>query len=299
MAAERVDKGWQKNGLEGYSTEAILGTLRHYGVDVDAAAFREQAKSGYPAHIAHDWHAQWKGTGQFSKFPYAAANELWKRLEADRLRPTDLSDALSELMIALQDVAGDEKDVDVEAPFARLEALRAKVPADQDTHDKFMEDVVIQLGEDGTDIFDGLAEELAKAGKLELARRFVEVEEGLLPERVGISRAVVRAVGGEMDGAIADLESVAKDEKRELQSRVLAVDAMIHLDAHAPALSNGENLLDVAEKAEDYHLALALCDRLAQLYEKLDKQKELRVLADRAERIGEAHDRAHPHHSHH
>ena len=34
MSKERVEKGWQSQGLKDYSTEAILGTLGHYGVTV-------------------------------------------------------------------------------------------------------------------------------------------------------------------------------------------------------------------------------------------------------------------------
>ena len=31
MTSERVDKGWTKQGLGKYSTEAIFGSLSHYG----------------------------------------------------------------------------------------------------------------------------------------------------------------------------------------------------------------------------------------------------------------------------
>jgi hypothetical protein len=299
--AERVDKNWQRTGIENYATEAIFGTLAHYGVRLDVEGFRAQARSGTPAVMAHDWHQDWKGTGQFSSFPYAAANELWRRLEGDRLRPIDLADALGELMVTLQDAIEAEEDglpAELEAAFAEVEAQVARLPTDKDAHDALMEEVSMQLDEDGSKVFDELAEELARAKKRDLADRFVALEQKLLPERQGITAAVVRAASGQLEAALGELEAAVEDSSRSPQSRLLAVDALIHLDAHEPARAHGERLLDEAEKADDYHLALTLCDRLALLLEKLGRIKELQALADRAERIGKAHDLAHPHHAH-
>jgi hypothetical protein len=296
MAAERVDKSWQKSGLDRFSTEAILGSLVHYGVDVDEAGFRAQAAEKYPLHIAHSWHSTWKGTGQFSKFPYAAANELWLRLEKDRLRPIDFADALGDLVVALQDLNAGEKDAPVDAGFEKVRALQPKLPSEKAQLEGLMEEVMLQFGEDGTKVFDEIAEELAKEGHVEKAKAFAELEEALMPERRGIAMATVRAAAGERDAAIADVEKILSEPARNTASRLLAVDALIHMDAHEPAEKHASKALDEAEKSEDWHLALALCDRLAHLLEKLGRTKDLEALADRAERLAAAHDAAHPHH---
>ena len=40
--SERVGKDWQNKGIDTFSTEAILGTLAHYGVTIDEASFRAE-----------------------------------------------------------------------------------------------------------------------------------------------------------------------------------------------------------------------------------------------------------------
>jgi hypothetical protein len=91
--SERVDKKWADKGLTGYSNEAILGTLQHYGVSCDEAAFRAQAEQAYPLGIAMGWMEKWKGTGQFARFPPAAAEMLWRRWLPDRPTPGEFIEA--------------------------------------------------------------------------------------------------------------------------------------------------------------------------------------------------------------
>ncbi len=299
MATERIDKSWHKNGLEDYSLEAILGTLAHYGVNTDETGFKAMAADALPMSIAQEWHETWKGVGQFSKLPYAAANELWRRFVPDRLRPVDFADALGDLLVALQDLIEEAPNEAVAPAREKVEALRPKLPTDEEKLAEYMDEVFIQFGDEGADVFDELAEELAKAGRHDEARAFVALEESLLPERRGVAAAVVRAAAGERDQAIAELEKIAQDSTRSEDSRLLALDGLIHLDAHEPALTHANKGLDEAEKAEDWHLALALADRLAHLLEKLERNEELDALADRAEKLAEAHDRAHPDHAHH
>ena len=73
MSADRVDKQWKERGLEQYSTQAIIGSLNHYGVTVDEAGFRQLAAERYPLEIAGTWRGTWKGKGQFLQLPYVAA----------------------------------------------------------------------------------------------------------------------------------------------------------------------------------------------------------------------------------
>ena len=65
MGTERVDKNWQQRELDQFSTDAILGTLAHYGVQTDEKAFVELAQRTYPIGIAHLWHEGWRGKAQF------------------------------------------------------------------------------------------------------------------------------------------------------------------------------------------------------------------------------------------
>lgn len=295
--ADRVDKSWQKKGLEGFSTPAIIATLQHYGVQVDDAAFRELTKDSYPLQVANDWHGQWKGTGQFSKFPYAAATELYKRAWPERLAPADFAKALADLLRALQALLNEAPNPPVAAGFEKVASLRERVPKG-DALQNFMDEVIIQLGDGGARAFDELAEQLARDGHVEQANAFAALEEQLLPDRRGIASAVVQAVVGDSAAALQSLEAIAQDEGRTDESRVVALDALIHLDAFEPATRSAEPLLQRAEKADDFHLGLALCERLAYLLEKQEKWTELQALADRAKTLADAHDRAHPHHAH-
>lgn len=298
MAADRVDKQWQKAGLEKYSTEAILGTLAHYGVSADEASFKELTREKYPLQVAHDWHGSWKGTGQFSKFPYAAASELFKRAWPDRLAPMDLALALAGLIEALQNLLDEVPDAPVGPAFEKVNALRPRLP-EGEALENLMNEVVIQLGEEGAERFDELAERLAKEGHVDDARDFAQLEEALLPERRGISTAVVHAAAGEKDQAIAQVEAVLADAGRSTESRVMAVDALIHFEDLPKATAAAEALLETAEKAQDFHLGLAVCERLGFLYEKQEKWQELEALSKRAQALADAHDKAHPEHAHH
>src|SRR4051794_3891473 len=127
--SERVDKTWHTKGIETYSVAAILGSLTHYGVPVTEASFLELAKEDFPLTIAMKWHEHWKGTGQFSRFPGAAAEELWRRLKGGELAPTDLSLALVNLLGTLNgtlDGRSDEKAWD--AAFKVAEGGLARLP---------------------------------------------------------------------------------------------------------------------------------------------------------------------------
>ena len=121
----RVDKQWKDKGLGGYSTEAILGTLGHYGVAYDEAGFKAAAAEKFPLELAMDWKSKWKGTGQFATFPYTAANELYTRLLPDSPTPMKGATQLIELIahaLHLAKLVGPEHVVlgsDLGAPITR------------------------------------------------------------------------------------------------------------------------------------------------------------------------------------
>ncbi len=80
------------------------------------------------------------------------------------------------------------------------------------------------------------------------------------------------------------------------EDRLLAVDALIHLQAFEPARAPAEALLERGEKSEDLHVALAAGGRLAHLLEVAGDRAALAKLEPRMEKLAAEHDRLHPHH---
>jgi hypothetical protein len=293
-----VEKGWQRQGLKDYSTGAILGTLGHYGLAVSEADFRQLAEKGWPVAIASQWMQKWKGTGPFKPFPFAAAQELWRRWLPERLAPHTLSESLAELMGSLIALLNGSQQAAVGPAFEKMNAVRQQLPLDDKGAPQplFIEEALSVFDERAVEQFDALAETLADQGHAQPAEDFADLEEFLLPDRRGISKAIVRAARGEKDAAIGDLAKLAEDGSRSPLSRLLSVDGLIHLEAHAQAATTGRALLDVAEKGGDLHLSLDLVPRLEHVYKALRDRPALQKLAEDAARLEAAHDRAHPGH---
>ena len=300
MSTDRVDKAWQSKGLKDYSTEAIVGTLGHYGIPVAEGDFRKLAEGAWPTDIAMQWGQKWKGTGPFKPFPFAAADELWRRWMPDRVAPRELSDSLAELLKALATLLDGNKDAPVDAAFERMKAVRQKVPTDDKGLPQlaFIERTLGVFNEKIAEVFDSMAETLAKAGHLGHAEAFAELEEFLLPDRRGIATAIVRATKGEREPAIADLEKVTTDSARGPLARLLAVDGLIHLGAYPQATAQARTMLMQAEKDKDIHLAIDLTARLEHVYKATGDRASLQALAQDAARLNAMHDEMHPGHRH-
>jgi hypothetical protein len=300
VSTERVDKAWQSKGLQGYSTEAIVGTLGHYGVAVAEGDFRKLAEGAWPTDIGLQWGQKWKGTGPFKPFPFAAADELWRRWMPDRVAPRDLSEALAELLKTLASLLDGKKDAPVDAAFERMKAVRQKVPVDDKGQPQlaFIERALGVFNEKVAELFDSMAETLAKAGHVGHAEAFAEFEEFLLPDRRGIATAIVRASKGERDPAVADLEKVITDSARGPLSRLLAVDGLIHLGAFPQAAAQARALMMQAEKDKDIHLAIDLAARLEHVFKATGDRASLQALTQEAARLNAMHDEMHPGHRH-
>ncbi len=300
MSTERVAKNWQSAGLKDSSNGAILGTLNHYGVAMDEGGYRALAQEKYPMAIALEWQAQWKGTGQFARFPFAAASELWRRLEGDRLMPTDYAATVGELCNAALRRLDGGTEGPVKAAFEKLDGFKAKVPVKGDGADEgFVQEVFAHFGEELIRAFDGLAELLAQKGMHDEARTYAQMEEFLIPERGGVAMAVVKAAGGERDEAVQDLVKLTDDGKRQLTARVAAADALIHLEVYDLLKDRLEKILGEAEKQEDHHLSLDLASRLHHVLKASGATRDaLAAVEARAEKLQEAHLQAHPHHDH-
>jgi hypothetical protein len=295
-----VDKAWQNKGLEGYSTEAILGTLGHYGVPVAEADFKKLAESSWPQDIGLEWGKKWKGTGPFKPFPWVAAEELWRRWVPERLAPHEFSEGLAELMSSLTALLGGKQDAPVAGAFDRMKAIRQRMPMDDKGQPlvAFVERALGGFDEKVAEMFDSMAEALAKAGHAQHADAFAEFEEFLLPDRKGIATAIVRSSKGERDAAVVDLENVTAEATRTPLSRLLAVDGLIHLGAWPQVVARARPMMLQAEKDGDIHLAIDLCARLEHVYKATGDRAALQALAPDAARLSEMHDRMHPGHRH-
>jgi hypothetical protein len=296
MSNARVDKGWQERGLAGYPIEAILSSLKHYGVEVDEAGYHDLAKTQFPLGIAEDWLAQWKGTGQFSRFPVAAADELWTRWEKDRLSPRATAEALAALVNALQRLVDGAPDAPVGKAFDAVEALKAKLPQkDGALVPAFSEEIAHLLGE-GLQAFNHMAEALAREGHVDDALQFAGVEEAVFPEREGVVKATIQIAGGEKEKGMAELRRLASDTARLAPKRMAAVDAMLTLDAFDEGARAAEGLWASTEAAQDFHAALEAAERLVYALEKKKAHAELEALRPKLEALVEKHQRAHPDH---
>jgi hypothetical protein len=296
--SERVDKGWMGKGLQHYSDEAIVGTLGHYGLKVDAAAFRAMADGGAsPVRIAAQWLEGWKGTGQFARFPVAAAEVLWRRWLPERATPGEFLEKLSGLLVQLERLLGGKgAQAALDAAFGEVDAVVGRVPQKDGARDQaFFEESFAFVPKQQLEAFDALGETLAKRGHGDVARRFTALEEALLPDRAGIASAVVRAALGEKTEAVDALKELTSP-KHATDRRLFAVDALIHLGELAPAREGGEALLDESEKARDWHRAMDVAARLEHVYKQQNDRTAHEGLLARARTIEVEHAKDHPNH---
>jgi hypothetical protein len=283
--SERVDKSWHSKGIDTYSVPAILGTLAHYGVAVTEEQFLELAKEDFPLTIATTWHERWKGTGQFSRFPAAAAEELWRRLKPGVIAPTDVALAIVNLLNAL-DAALDKKadDGTWDTRFKVVEAYLPSIPSEPERRELFMSELVAALS-DYVEVFDGMAEALARRDQQALADRFTAFEEALIPERKGVSAALVQAARGQVSEAMKALVGIAGDASRDAASRLAAIDGLFLHEQLDDARKFTLELVDLAEKEKDVDLASDVVERLSELLRRDPKRADRDDLRRRVEQL--------------
>ena len=285
MTTERVDKGWNTRGIDCYPVPAILGTLAHYGVAVTEEGFMALTKEDFPLAIAQRWHQTWKGTGQFSRFPAAAAEELWRRLNTAEIAPTDLTLALINLLTVLNAaLEGKPDDRTWDTRFKVVDGLLGRVPPEGDRHEKFMAEMVAALGK-WLEVLDVMAESLARKNQFDLADRFVAIEERLFPVRAGTATALVKAAKGDVEGAVKDLLAIAGDSARDDFSRLSAIDALFDLDKFEEARPFVMALVDAAEARKDVDLASEVVERMTHLLKVDPKRKDKNELRARVEQL--------------
>lgn len=290
MSSERVDKQWKEKGLSQYSTPAILGTLKHYGVAVDEAGLKA-AGDRYPLELAQSWKPSWKGTGQFALFPYAAADELLRRLFPERATPMQLANALVKLMgEALKVLEGSAQDLGAALPDVLK--LQASLPAPGERRDVFNSELIGFLDTWGS-TFNDLPKRLAKAGKREAALQFGQAQEAIFTERAGVMSALVEAICGDRAAAVKDLVGRAIEDGRDLYGRYSALDALVQLEELDVVKHAGLKLFDDVEKAQAWALADSIAHLLAHVADQ-DADRPFRL--EVRKRLERAH--AHTGHGH-
>lgn len=275
--AERVDKKWAERGLDRYPLEAIFGTLAHYGVTLDEAGYRALAADAFPIGIATRWHdAGWKGTGQFSRFPAAAAEELWRRFRPGELTPADVALATIHLLQSLDSAsAGKPDDGTLDTRFKVVEAFVPKLPEEPARRRAFLREFELCLAE-WQQVLDESFPELCSAGVRPLAERLSAIEEALYPEREGLAAAWTLEEAGDLEAAVQAYLAIARDAQRHPLGRYRAIAELFELkredDATPPLLA----VLDEVTAGKDLDLAARgfdlLLERLGRPMENAQRQ---------------------------
>jgi hypothetical protein len=284
-------------GLEKYSTTAILGSLAHYGASVTTEeAFKALAAEQYPLQIAEAVMKGWKGKGPWARFPLPAVDELFRRLQPDRMAPAEYARVLVDLMEALGRMMEGAQDAPVGQKFRQLGELKGRAPVKEGKPEEgWVQEVLWRIG-DWRKVMGRIATDLTKEGHDEDAEEYMAVEDFLLPDWAGMTRALVKAQKGEKAQAVEDLKAMARDGARRSEARVSGVDCLLQLEAWDDAHAVAAPLLDEAEKKEDWHLAMELVQRLGAIYQKKQDGQSMRDLRERMNKISEAHRKVHPHH---
>lgn len=223
-SGDRVDKKWQSNGLEKYSTEAILGTLQHYGVVTDEAGFKQLAQDKYPMGIAAEWSPKWRGTGQFSTFLPMAIGALWERWMPGQLTPEGVG---VPLLGALRGLIESDAEVTKKA-FDLLDQNLPNLPQGG-RRTQFMQELEPWLDASRVSI-EGLLDDLASKGKTVEAAKLAAVSDALFPERSEVVKAVIDARTKDKAAAKTALTGIARDSSRPDMVRLAAVDALVPLE---------------------------------------------------------------------
>ncbi|MEW5743657.1 MAG: hypothetical protein AB1938_32395 [Myxococcota bacterium] len=264
---ERVDKQWKDKGLSRYSTEAILGTLGHYGVALDEVGFKAAAATRFPMELAMEWKPRWKGTGQFAAFPYAAATELYARLLPDALPPSRAAQGLLEV-IGAGARSLDGKEADLPGALSAMEELLPRLPPPGERRDVFLGEFVGYI-EAWAKPFNELPTRLAAAGRRDEALRVAKINEALFLDREGCVTALVRAATGERDTVVAELKARVGDAAKDVYARYSALDALFTLGEHDLVKQQGLLVFDAAAAAQKWGLADTIAHLLGHLVQQV------------------------------
>ncbi len=258
---ERVDKAWKDKGLAGYSTSALLGTLQHYGAAVDEATAKQSLAGKFPMEVARAWQATWTGKGQFAAFPYAAADELLKRLFPETPTPLTLASALITLTERAVAQAQGKPPEGFDRAFELAEAAIAQLPTADDRREVYLRELLGTL-RTVAGPFNAMPKALFDAGQKDAGLRFAKVVEAIFTERAGCVTALLRALGGDA-AALDELKAKAADAAGDMYGRYAALDCLAQASAFAQLRETGLGVFDAAAQAQDWELADAVAHTLA------------------------------------
>jgi hypothetical protein len=269
LSSDRVDKQWQSKGLDMYSTESILGTLHHYGVKLTFDDLKEQVEKLFPVTLGSIWSDDWRGTGQFLNFHFAAAEELWRRLMPEALAPLQFGVPLIKLLEELeaQVAAAEQKKPllshTLETRFQVCESLLVKIPTEEKRREDFLDEMQMAVGEDWVDVMNSTVENLAAFDLPLLCQRYLALETALFPSRKGISEALaILAKDKENSEALAQLKTIAESSDAVFGSRIDAASVLVEFKKFAEAKGPLLSLMDVAVAAKDTEMARAVLEEL-------------------------------------
>jgi len=274
MADQRVDKSWQTKGLDAYSTEAVLGTLNHYGAKVDEAAFRALAAEHYPMQIARRWLDAWAGKGQFSHFPASAAGLLWSRLMPEVLAPQAFALAWTQVLHRL---ATAPEDPELVGLFEAAEKVATQLPVPGPRRDAFLSEGLALVGAVNIDV-GALVERLAEQKSAQLPR-LLALADAFFPELQGLLGARAKAGQGDRAGAIVELAKWSADASRTFDGRAAAVEELVSMRAATEALEAARALHLEAVKNKSIDQVGRLHDVMHGLLHVLPQQGDLRTSA--------------------
>ncbi len=292
---DRVDKEWKKKGLSSYSLEAIIGTLQHYGVALDQAAFKAEAETKYPLEWAAAWRGAWKGKGQFEGFPYVAADELCRRLAPGRITPMQLAHTIINAVAkGLRTLKGEADETS--AALAEFEEKVKTLPPQGERRDMFNAELVGFI-DSWAQPFTDLPRQLAEAGKKDLALRYATMQEAIFPERAGTVTLMVDAVSGNRGPAVEKLAAQCADAAKETWVRFAALDALVQLKADPELKATGLALFDAAAQAEQWRLCDTVAHALAEVAQRHEGDEVFMQAV--VARLELAHQRTGGHQHHH
>jgi hypothetical protein len=281
MSTARVTKDWRSKGLASFTTEEILGSLNHFGVTIDEAGFGQLATALYPLGIARAWEATWNPANQFVLFHVHAAAELWARWQPDRLSTWDFAKALSEFIAQVETLTSGTPSAALESALARVEELLPRVPREgAGGVPAFIDEVGDHLdyrpwlpgNKRSMDQVDSLARmlwTLVDARAVQLAERFVPIEETFWPVRTGIGRTIIQGARGDHDGAVENLRRMAVSSDSHSAKRIAALDTLLDIEEVGVALNVADALQRVATDTQDEWLTREVNDRLIHLHESI------------------------------
>jgi len=251
----REGLGWRYDGLGDWSTDAIFAKLQELGVDTSEGRFRAQTEAAGPPLVLYEgWEPRggWRGD-LWDDFSYLAAEELWNRLTPDLVCPEMIADRIDPVVESsyASDTPG-ESEVKSQEKMSAAMALMDYLERfpEEEREERYEEvcgcticdyegwllDIICRCGAkypdeitriadimsgfalNATNFQEDVAEELARAGRRDEARRRIRRNVERSPENIQthIRAGDAYEVMGAVDEALGEFTAaaeIARDSK--------------------------------------------------------------------------------------